>query len=144
MKPLDLGQDVLSAQKIILARSALRIGRRVACGVIAAVFMFFALIGFHALLWAIFVDAAGLSHIKAALCVIGVDIFFGLIFGLGAAWSIPGNVEIEARIRRDRKWIEFKQAVAVNTVGGLFLGPIARLTGRKATAILRNIFGGGR
>lgn len=121
MKPIDLGQDVLSAQGQILARSATQIGRRVAYGVVAAVFLFFTTISFHGLLWAFFIDVAGLSYVKSGLCVVGLDLLFVVIFGLLATRSIPDPVEIEARIRRDRKWIEFKQSLAMAALTGVVL-----------------------
>lgn len=141
MKPIELGQDVLSAQGQILSRSALRIGRRVAYGIVAAVFLFFTAISFHGFLWAFFVDVAGLSYVKSALCVIGVDLLFVVIFGLLAARSIPDPVEIEARIRRDRKLVEFKQSLAMAALTGLVFGPAGRFTISRLFAIVRNLLG---
>lgn len=141
MKPIELGQDVLSAQGQILSRSALRIGRRVAYGIVAAVFLFFTAISFHGFLWAFFVDVVGLSYVKSALCVIGVDLLFVVIFGLLAARSIPDPVEIEARIRRDRKVVEFKQSLAMAALTGLVFGPAGRFTISRLFAIVRNLLG---
>ncbi|MBF0865518.1 hypothetical protein HKD31_12825 [Gluconobacter sp. R71646] len=141
MKPIELGQDVLSAQGQILSRSAMRIGRRVAYGIVAAVFLFFTAISFHGFLWAFFIDVAELSYVKSALCVIGVDLLFVVIFGLLAARSIPDPVEIEARIRRDRKFIEFKQSLAMAALTGLVFGPAGRFTIARLFAIVRNLFG---
>ncbi|MBS1104281.1 hypothetical protein JK202_14920 [Gluconobacter sp. Dm-62] len=141
MKPIELGQDVLSAQGQILSRSAMRIGRRVAYGIVAAVFLLFTAVSFHGFLWAFFVDVAGLSLVKAALCVIGVDLLFVVIFGLLAARSIPDPVEIEARIRRDRKLAEFKQSVAMAALTGLVFGPAGRFTIKRLLGIVRNLIG---
>ncbi|GFE96250.1 MULTISPECIES: hypothetical protein [Gluconobacter] len=140
MKPIELGQEVLSAQGQILSRSAMRIGRRVACALVAVVFLLFAAISFHGFLWAFFISVAGLSYVKASLCVIGIDLFFVLIFAVLAAWSIPDVVEIEARIRRDRKLVELKQSVAITAVTGLLLGPIGRFTGKSFLSILKSFF----
>ncbi|MFT8809413.1 hypothetical protein [Gluconobacter sp.] len=141
MKPIELGQDVLSAQGQILSRSAMRIGRRVAYGIIAAVFLLFTALSFHGFLWAFFINVAGLSYVKSALCVIGVDLLFVVIFGLLAARSIPDPVEIEARIRRDRKLIELKQAVAMTALTGLVFGPAGRFTIKRILGIVRNLLG---
>lgn len=141
MKPIELGQDVLSAQGQILSRSAMRIGRRVAYGIVAAIFLFFAAVSFHGFLWAFFIDVTGLSYVKSALCVIGVDLLFVVIFGLLAARSIPDPVEIEARIRRDRKLIEFKQSLAMAALTGLVFGPAGRFTIARLFAIVRNLLG---
>lgn len=140
MKPLELGQEVLSAQGQILSRSAMRIGRRVACALVAVVFLLFAAISFHGFLWAFFISVAGLSYVKASLCVIGVDLFFVLIFAVLAAWSIPDVVEIEARILRDRKLVELKQSIAITAVTGVLLGPAGRFTGRKLFSLIRSFF----
>ncbi|EHH68122.1 hypothetical protein [Gluconobacter morbifer] len=140
MKPIDLGQEVLSAQGTVLARSATRIGRRVAYGVVAAVFLLFTALSFHGFLWAFFIDVTHLSYVKSALCVVGIDFFFVIVFGLLAARSIADPVEIEARIRRDRLFIEFKQSLAVTALLGLVAGPAGRFTGRKVTAILKSFF----
>lgn len=141
MKPIELGQDVLSAQGQILSRSAMRIGRRVAYGIIAAVFLLFTALSFHGFLWAFFINVAGLSYVKSALCVIGVDLLFVVIFGLLAARSIPDPIEIEARIRRDRKLIELKQAVAMTALTGLVFGPAGRFTIKRILGIVRNLLG---
>ncbi|GBD57979.1 hypothetical protein [Gluconobacter wancherniae] len=138
--PLDLGQEALSAQGKIFARSATRIGRRIAYGAVAAVFLMFAAISFHGLLWAIGLDLLGLSYVASALCVLGLDLLIVIVFALLARRSIPDPVEIEARIRRDRKLIELKQAVAISALTGLVFGPAGRFTGRKVTAIIKNIF----
>lgn len=139
MKPIELGQEVLSAQGRIFSRTALRLARRVAFASVALLFLFFAVITLHGLLWAFFVDVAGLSYVKSALCVLGVDLVFVVIFGVLAAWSIPDMVTIEARIRRDRKLSELKQAVALSTLAGLLLGPIGRGTAGRVFSLLRSV-----
>ncbi|GBR35468.1 MULTISPECIES: hypothetical protein [Gluconobacter] len=141
MKPIELGQDVLAAQGQILSRSAMRIGRRVAYGVVAAVFLMFAAISFHGFLWAFFIDVVGLGYVASALCVMGVDLLFVLIFGLLAARSIPDPVAIEARIRRDRKLAQLKQSVAMAALTGVVFGPAGRFTFRRILDLVRNILG---
>nr|WP_294917436.1 hypothetical protein [uncultured Neokomagataea sp.] len=139
MKPLELGQEVLSAQGTILSRTALRVARRAAFGIVALTFLFFFVIGLHGLLWALCLDVAGLSHVKAALCVLGFDLFFIILFGALAAWSIPDMVTIEARIRRDRKLMELKQAVALSTLTGILLGPVGRGTAGGVFSLFKKI-----
>ncbi|GBR51267.1 hypothetical protein AA106555_0488 [Neokomagataea thailandica NBRC 106555] len=139
MKPLDLGQEVLSAQGQILSRTALRVARRAAFGVVALTFLFFFVIGLHGLLWALCLDVGGFSHVKAALCVLGFDLLFVVIFGALAAWSIPDMVTIEARIRRDRKLNELKQAIALSTLTGLLIGPIGRGMAGSLLSVFKSV-----
>ncbi|QDH17163.1 hypothetical protein [Swingsia samuiensis] len=140
MKPLELGQEVLSAQGTIVKRSATRIGRRIACALVAAVFLMFAAISFHGFMWAFFMSVMGLSCVKASLCVIAVDLFFVIIFGICAAWSIPDPVEIEAKIRRDRKLVELRQAFALSTMMTILFSPLGRTAGKKTFSLLFGMF----
>jgi hypothetical protein len=140
MKVTELGQSVLEAQGKILQRMALRIGRQVAYLVVAAVFGFFAIISGHGLLWALFVDAFHMSHLSAAAIVFGLDLLFAVIFVLLGRRTIPDPVEIDARIRRDRKMAAFKQAVTISAFTSILLGPVGRFTGRAAGSGLKNIF----
>lgn len=139
MKLIELGQDVLSEQGTVLSRTALRIARRAAFGIVALTFLLFFIISLHGLLWALCLDVAGLSAVKAALCVLGFDLLFIVIFGVLAAWSIPDMVTIEARIRRDRKLMELKQAVALSTLTGLLLGPIGRGTAGRLFSVFKSV-----
>lgn len=52
MKVIDVGQEALKAQGEVMQRVAMRVGRRVAYFIIAAIFGLFALVSFHAVLWA--------------------------------------------------------------------------------------------
>lgn len=140
MKVFDVGQEVLQAQGEVMQRAAMRIGRRVAYFVIAAIFGFFALISFHAVLWAFAYSVLHFSAFAAASSVLGLDVLFIIIFGLLGTRNVADPVEFEARLRRDRKVIEFKQTLAVSTLVGILLGPLGRFTGRQAMGGLRNIF----
>lgn len=140
MKVIDVGQEALQAQGEVLQRVAMRIGRRVAYFVIAAIFGLFALVSFHAVLWAFAYSVLHFSAFAAACSVLGLDLLFVIIFGLLGTRNIADPVEYEARLRRDRKFIEFKQTLALSTLLGLLVGPVGRFTGRQLFDILRNIF----
>lgn len=140
MKVIELGQEALEAQGLVLQRQALRIGRRVAYFVIAAVFGFFAVISLHGLLWAFALTVFHFSPLGAAFLVLAVDLLFVVIFGLLGMRRVGDPVEFEAKVRRDRKFLEFKQAMALSTMTGLLFGPFGRFAGRKAAGGLRNIF----
>lgn len=140
MKVLELGQETLEAQGQVMQRQALRIARRIAYGVIAAVFGLFALISLHGFMWAFALDVFHFSALGAAAVVLGIDVLLVIIFGLLAARHVPDVVEFEARVRRDRKFAEFKQALAFSTLTGILLGPLGRFAGKKAAGGLRNIF----
>ncbi|AOX17527.1 phage holin family protein [Kozakia baliensis] len=140
MKVIDLGQEALQAQGQVMQRMALRIGRRVAYFVVAAIFGLFALVSVHGVMWAFALDVFHFSALGSAFFVLGVDLLFVVIFGLLGLRRVADPVEFEARVRRDRKFIEFKQAIAISTLTGILLGPIGRFTGRRAASGLRNIF----
>lgn len=140
MKVIDVGQEALQAQGQVIQRAALRIGRRVAYFVIAAIFGFFALVSLHGVLWAFAFTALHFSALGAACSVLGVDVLFIVIFALLGLRRVADPVEFEARVRRDRKFMELKQEIAISTLIGILLGPVGRFTGRKAATGLRNIF----
>ncbi|AQS87456.1 hypothetical protein AA101099_2940 [Neoasaia chiangmaiensis NBRC 101099] len=140
MKVIDLGQEALQAQGLVMKRQATRIARRVAYFLIAAVFGLFALVSVHGVLWAFALDVLHFNALGSACSVLGLDLLFVIIFGLLGTRRVADPVEFEAKVRRDRKFIEFKQAVAISTLTGILFGPIGRFTGRKAAGGLRNIF----
>ncbi|WP_042056700.1 phage holin family protein [Acidomonas methanolica] len=140
MKVIELGQEALEAQGLVLQRLALRIGRRVAYFVIAAVFGLFAAVSLHGLLWAFALDVLHFSALESAASVLGFDLLIVVIFGLLGMRRVADPVEFEAKVRRDRKFLEFKQAFALSTLTGLLFGPLGRFAGRKAAGGVRNIF----
>ncbi|GBQ94112.1 hypothetical protein [Asaia krungthepensis] len=140
MKVIDVGQEALQAQGEVIQRVAMRIGRRVAYFVIAAIFGLFALISFHAVLWAFAYSVLHFSAFAAACSVLGIDLLFVIIFALLGTRNIADPVEFEARLRRDRKFGEFKQTLALSTLTGLLIGPVGRFTGKQLFTVLRNIF----
>ncbi|WP_122050551.1 phage holin family protein [Asaia bogorensis] len=140
MKVIDVGQEALQAQGEVLQRVAMRIGRRVAYFIVAAIFGLFALVSFHAVLWAFAYSVLHFSAFGAACSVFGLDLLFVVIFALLGTRNVADPVEFEARLRRDRKMIEFRQTLALSTLTGLLLGPVGRFTGKQLFEVLRNIF----
>ncbi|GBR09711.1 phage holin family protein [Asaia siamensis] len=140
MKVIDVGQEALKAQGEVMQRVAMRIGRRAAYFIIAAIFGLFALVSFHAVLWAFAYSVLHFSAFAAACSVLGIDLLFVIIFALLGTRNIADPVEFEARLRRDRKMIEFKQTLALSTLMGLLVGPVGRFTGKQIFVALRNIF----
>ncbi|GAB6853373.1 hypothetical protein [Asaia astilbis] len=140
MKVIDVGQEALKAQGEVFQRVAMRVGRRVAYFVIAAIFGLFALISFHAVLWAFAYSVLHFSAFAAACSVLGVDMLFVIIFTLLGTRNIADPVEFEARLRRDRKMAEFRQTLALSTLVGILVGPMGRFTGKQLFGALRNIF----
>jgi len=140
MKVIDLGQEALAAQGSVMKRQATRIARRIAYFVVAAIFGLFALVSAHGLLWAFALDVFHFNALGAATLVFGLDLLFVIIFGLLGMRRLADPVEFEARVRRDRKFIELKQAIAISTLTGLMFGPVGRFTGRRMFGMLRNVF----
>lgn len=128
--PIDLGQEILAAQGRILTHSVKRHGLRAVFAVMALVFLFFAAISFHGVLWGVFMTLCHLSPLYAALCVMGVDFLFVLIFVLLALRSRhPSFAEEREKMTRDRKFQELKRAVEVTALAKIAFGPLGRFAG---------------
>lgn len=139
--PVEVGQEVLSAQGQIIGHCAKRYGLRAAFAIVALVFLGFAALSFHGVLWALFLTFCHLGPFYSALCVLGVDLLFVLIFVILASLSRkPGVAEEKARMERDRKVQELKQAFALSTVLGVLNGPVGRYAGGQAFKIVRSLF----
>ncbi|MXV43779.1 hypothetical protein GS501_01760 [Saccharibacter sp. 17.LH.SD] len=128
--PVEVGQEVLSAQGQIIAHCVKRHGIRVAFAVIALVFLLFAAISFHGVLWALFFAFCHFGIFYSALCVLGVDLLFVVLFIILAAISRrPGLAEERARIARDNKLHELKQSIALSALLNVVTGPMGRSAG---------------
>lgn len=140
MKLIDVGQEAVQAQGVVIQRVATRWGRRVAWFVLAAIFGFFALISLHAVIWAGALVVLHFNPLTAAVSVLGVDVVIMFIFFLLGTRHVADPLEYEARLRRDRKFAELRQTLALSTFIGLLLGPVGRFSGRQAFKAARNIF----
>lgn len=139
--PVEVGQEVLSAQGQIIGHCAKRYGLRAAFAVIALVFLAFAAVSFHGVLWALFLTFCHFGAFYSALCVLGVDLLFVLFFVILASLSRkPGLAEEKARMERDRKLQDLKQSLALSTVISVLSGPIGRYAGGRAFKLLRSLF----
>lgn len=140
MKLFDVGQDAIQAQGVVMQRVATRWGRRAAWFVLAAIFGGFALVSLHAVLWAGALVVLHFNPLTAAVSVLGVDVVVMFVFFLLSTRHVADPLEYEARLKRDRKFAELRQTLALSTVIGLALGPVGRFSGRQAFKMARNIF----
>lgn len=141
--PIEIGQEVLAAQGQILSYSARRYGLRAALVGGALLFMFFAAISLHAVLWALFLTVCGLAPIWASLCVLAFDLVGVLIFALFALNSRrPSMAEEKARIQREHCIQELKQSIAVTALVSLVCGPLGRFVGHRIFDMIRAFFTG--
>ncbi|MCX5618007.1 hypothetical protein NQF86_04940 [Bombella sp. TMW 2.2543] len=138
---LEIGQAVLAAQGKIFKACAKRHGLRVAFLIIAVVFLAFAAITLHGVLWAFFLDVCHLGALASAACVLGVDVLLAVIFLLlGLRAGRAGLAEAHARMERDRKLNELKQGFALSTVLSVASGPVGRYAGGQAWRLVRSAF----
>lgn len=138
---LEIGQALFSAQSKIFQECAKRHGLRVGFLIVAIVFLTFAAITFHAVLWALFSQLCHLSALLSAVCVLGVDLVFFFIFLLlGLRAGRPGLAEARARKEREEKWNELKQTFALTALLGVAGGPVGRFVGGQAWRFARSMF----
>lgn len=140
MKLIDVGQEAIKAQGDVVQRVAARWGRRAAWFVLAAIFGVFALVSLHAVLWAGALVVLHFNPLTAAVTVLGIDVVIMFIFFLLGTRHVADPLEFEARLRRDRKFAELRQTLALSTFIGLLIGPVGRFSGRQAFKVARNIF----
>lgn len=138
---LEIGQAVFSAQGKIFQECAKRHGLRFGFLIIAAIFLAFAAITFHAVLWALFSELCHFGALLSAVCVLGVDLWFFVIFLLlGLRAGHPGLAEARARKERDDKLREFKQTIGISAILSLAGGPVGRYMGGQAWRLVRSMF----
>lgn len=140
MKVIDAGQEVLKSQGAVFKYAARRMGRRVACFLVAIIFMLFAFVSAHAVLWVFAMSVLHFTAFVAASSILGLDVLCAIIFLLLGLRNDANPSEFEARLRRDRKMTELRQSLAISSFVGLLLGPVGRFTGRQAMGGLRNVF----
>lgn len=139
--PVEVGQEVVSAQGQIISHCVKRYGIRIAFAVAAMIFLVFAAISFHGVLWALFLTFCHLNAVYAALCVLGVDVLFVVLFIMLASLSRrPSLAEEKARMKRDRKLQELKHSLALSTALSVITGPVGRYAGGRAFKFVRSLF----
>ncbi|MDF7673593.1 hypothetical protein PT277_01270 [Acetobacteraceae bacterium ESL0709] len=139
--PIDLGHEILASQGRILSHSVKRHGLRAVFAIIALVFLFFAAISFHGVLWGAFLTLCHMGPFYAALCVLAVDVFMALIFVLLALRSRhPSGAEEKEKAARDHKIQEFKRAVEVTALAKIAFGPLGRFAGGQLWRVVRSPF----
>lgn len=137
--PLELGQDILSKQAEIFGHCVRRHGLRVLFAVFALVFLGFAAISFHAVLWMAFLTFCKIGPLYSALCVMGVDLLFVLFFVLLAIQSrSPSVAEERIRFARDQKLHELRGSLALSAVTSLLFGPLGRYAGGRFFSMFRS------
>ncbi len=139
MKAVDLAKVAAAAEGLRIKKQALRIGRQIAFLVLAAVFGFFALVGFHVVLWTICYGPWDFGRVGASLGVFGFDLVIALVLVLLGRSRAPSMAEVEARITRDRTISELKSAVALTAVASTVTGPAGRFAARSAWGLVRNM-----
>ncbi len=126
MRTIDLGRAAAQAEllrfKLLIKRQAMR----GVWGAVAAVFAIAVLVMVHVLLFMLL--SLLLPPIWAAVVVLGFDFVMLLIFGLIAAKSQPGRIEVQAREVRDRALLEMRESLAISAL----LNPVARVAVRAA------------
>lgn len=131
MRIFDVGRAAMQAEVELLQQKAMRLGRQGALLIVAAVLGFFSIITGHALLWAIFLFKFGFGPVGAPAAVFGLDIFLAFLFAFMGRRSYLLPAEVEARMARDRRMNELRQAATVATVMTAVAGPLGRFAGRK-------------
>lgn len=138
---LELGQAVLAAQGKIFKECAKRHGIRLCFLVVALVFLAFAAVTLHWVFWAFFRQVCHLGLLLSAVCVLGIDLLFAVIFLLLALRAgHTGIAEDRARMERDKKLHELKQNFALTSLLGLASGPVGRYAGGYAWRIVKGTF----
>ena len=135
MKVVELARIAAAAEALRIRRQVLRYGRQVAFLAVAAVFALFALGFLHVLLWMLCDGPWNTGRVWASVIVLAVDAAVVGILVLFGRSSIPGPIEVEARITRDRSLSELRTAVALTAV----TGPAGRFAGRTAWSGIRRL-----
>jgi hypothetical protein len=102
MRTLRLARIAAEAEGLRLRRQAQRTVVRVAMGLIALMFVAWALVFAHVAAWCWLRQSVGWAEPGAAIAVAGADLVIAVFLVLMAARSSPGRVEREALQVRQR------------------------------------------
>lgn len=144
MRAVDLAKIAASAEASRLRRHLFRLGRQAGFIAVAGVFGFFALISLHVVLWTLCDGPWATGKVWASIIVLAVDVIAVVVLLLLGRSKLPGPLEIEARITRDRSLSELRSALAVTALTGTVAGPAGRLAGRTAWKAFRGLLPGGK
>jgi len=123
MRTLRLARIAAEAEGLRLRRQAQRTATRVAVGLIALMFVGWALLFAHAAAWFWLRDSAGWGAPGAAMTVFGADLVIAAFLTLLVVRSSPGRVEMEALQVRQRALESAISSLAMTTM----LVPAVRL-----------------
>jgi len=123
MRTLRLARIAAEAEGLRLRRQAQRTASRVAIGLIALMFLGWALVFAHAAAWFWLRDAAGWAAPGAAMALTGADLLIAAFLTLLVVRSTPGRVEMEALQVRQRALESAISSLAMTTM----LVPTVRL-----------------
>jgi len=137
MKAVEFGKVAAGAEAQRLQSMGLRIARRLAFLVVAALFGFFALISAHVTLWAICFGPLHTGPVWASVIVLGLDLLCAVILFMLGRSKQAGIAEVEARITRDRNLAAMKNAFAFSAVTATVVGPAGRMAGRGLLGLFR-------
>jgi hypothetical protein len=123
MRTLRLARIAAEAEGLRLRRQAQRTATRVAVGLIALMFLGWALLFAHAAAWFWLRDAVGWAAPGAAMAIFGADLVIAVLLTLFVVRSSPGRVEMEALLVRQRALESAASGLALTTM----LVPTVRL-----------------
>jgi hypothetical protein len=123
MRTLRLARIAAEAEGLRLRRQAQRTATRVAVGLVALMFLGWALVFAHAAAWFWLRDSVGWAAPGAAMTVFGADLAVAAFLTLLMVRSSPGRVEMEAQQVRQRALESATSSLALTTM----LVPTVRL-----------------
>jgi hypothetical protein len=129
MRTLRLARIAAEAEGLRLRRQAQRTVGRLAIGLVALMFLGWALLFAHAAGWFWLHDTMGWTEMGAAAAIAGVDVVIAAFLVLLVARSSPGRVEIEA--------LQVRQRALQSATSGFALTTLLVPTVRMALNLLR-------
>jgi hypothetical protein len=125
IRSVELAKVAAQAEGLRLRQMTRRNVFRAVFAAIAGIFVLFALAVFHV---AGAIALAGhFTALASVLIIAGVDLVIVLVFGLLAARSAPGTVELEALHLRETAQAQLLETVALTSL----IGPFLRLVGPR-------------
>jgi hypothetical protein len=123
MRTLRLARIAAEAEGLRLRRQARRTAVRLAIGLIALIFLGWALVFGHVAAWYWLREGAGWAEPGTAMAITGADLVIAVFLALLAARSSPGRVEMDALQVRQRALESATSGFALTTM----LVPAVRL-----------------
>lgn len=125
--PVDALLEIIHAQGTLFSSHLRRLGLSMAWVIGVFVFLAFALVSAHALLWTFLISVMHLDIFLSAVAVCAVDLFL-MIFCIIAALVTrkPKSADKDARKLRDEKLQEFKEAFAWSAIFAFGVSPVGK------------------